>query len=101
MYEWYEDKLNIYIVMDICDGGELFDKISLEGHFNEHYAANVFRDMMNAVNYCTTKKICHKDLKPENFMFSSKDLSSSIKLIDFGLSELFEDPSKENTFNSR
>ena len=79
--------------MDICEGGELFDKISEEGHFNEHVAANLFRDMMNAVNYCATKKICHKDLKPDNFMLSSKDANGTVKLIDFGLSELFEDPS--------
>jgi calcium-dependent protein kinase len=80
--------------MDICDGGELFDKISESGHFSEHIAANLFRQMMAAVNYCLTKKICHKDLKPENFMFSTKDINSTIKLIDFGLSQLFEDPSK-------
>jgi len=82
--------------MDLCEGGELFDKISAVGHFTEHDAANLFRDMMNSVNYCTTKKICHKDLKPENFMFASKAPNSSIKLIDFGLSQLFEDPSKES-----
>lgn len=79
--------------MDICEGGELFDKISEAGHFNEHVAANLFKQMMNAVNYCFTKKICHKDLKPENFMLTTKDINSTIKLIDFGLSQLFEDPS--------
>ncbi len=78
--------------MDLCEGGELFDKISSIGHFTEHDAANIFRAMMNAVNYCTTKKICHKDLKPENFMFASKADKATIKLIDFGLSQLFEDP---------
>ncbi len=93
LYEWFEDKVNVYIVMDLCEGGELFEKISAEGHFTEHVAANLFRDMMNSVNYCCTKKICHKDLKPENFMFASKGESSTIKLIDFGLSQMFEDPS--------
>ena len=86
--------------MDICEGGELFDKISASGHFSEHVAANVFRQMMNAVNYCFTKKICHKDLKPENFMFSTKDPNSTIKLIDFGLSQLFEDPSNNSLRNA-
>jgi len=93
MYEWFEDKSNIYIVMDLCDGGELFDKISEMGHFTEQLAAKLFKDMMSAVNYCCAKKICHKDLKPENFMFATKGDDSSIKLIDFGLSQLFEDPS--------
>lgn len=92
LYEWFEDKSNLYIVMDLCTGGELFDKISSVGSFNEHDAANLFKQMMNAVNYCTTKKICHKDLKPENFMFASKDPGATLKLIDFGLSQIFEDP---------
>lgn len=93
MYEWFEDKANIYIIMDLCEGGELFDKISSVGHFTEQVAAELFKNMMNAVNYCYDRKICHKDLKPENFMFHEKDDLSSIKLIDFGLSQIFEDPS--------
>eukprot|EP00826_Nyctotherus_ovalis_P019615 TRINITY_DN1606_c0_g1_i2.p1 TRINITY_DN1606_c0_g1~~TRINITY_DN1606_c0_g1_i2.p1 ORF type:complete len:240 (-),score=66.85 TRINITY_DN1606_c0_g1_i2:74-793(-) len=92
MYEWFEDKSNIYIVMDLCQGGELFDKISSVGHFTEQVAAKLFKDMMSAVNYCYDRKICHKDLKPENFMFHNKDDLSSVKLIDFGLSQIFEDP---------
>lgn len=79
--------------MDLCEGGELFDKISAQGHFSEHAAANLFKEMMSAVNYCTIKKLCHKDLKPENFMFVNKETNSHIKLIDFGLSELFESSS--------
>ena len=94
MYEWFEDKANIYIIMDLCEGGELFDKISSVGHFDEQVAAKLFKNMMNAVNYCCDRKICHKDLKPENFMFHNKDDITSIKLIDFGLSQIFEDPSK-------
>jgi calcium-dependent protein kinase len=79
--------------MELCSGGELFEKISAIGNFTEHDAANLFRQMMNALNYCFTKKICHKDLKPENFLFASKAPDASVKLIDFGLSQLFENPS--------
>ena len=94
MYEWFEDPQNIYIVTDLCEGGELFGKIIDVKHFTEQVAAKLFYDMMHAVNYCNEKKICHKDLKPENFMFSIKDDLRSIKLIDFGFAEIFEDPSK-------
>ncbi len=83
----------MYIVMDQCTGGELFDKISSEGSFTERDSAHIFRQMMNAVSYCFSKKICHKDLKPENFMFVSKEPNAAIKLIDFGLSEFFENKS--------
>ena len=78
--------------MDLCSGGELFDKISSAGSFTEHDSAVMFKQMMNAVSYCFSKKICHKDLKPENFMFVTKDPDAAVKLIDFGLSQLFEDP---------
>ncbi len=80
--------------MDLCSGGELFEKISAVGSFTERDAAVLFKQMMNAVNYCCTKKICHKDLKPENFMFSNKSPDATLKLIDFGLSQIFEDPSE-------
>jgi len=93
MYEWFEDKTNVYLVMDLCTGGELYDKISATNGFNERKAAVIFKQMVNAVNYCCSKKICHKDLKPENFMFVSETPDASLKLIDFGLSQLFSDPS--------
>lgn len=80
--------------MEMCTGGELFDKISSVGKFTEREAANLFKQMMNALFYCYTKKICHKDLKPENFLFASKEPGAALKLIDFGLSQIFEDPSK-------
>jgi calcium-dependent protein kinase len=84
--------------MDLCSGGELFEKISSVGSFNEHDACKIFKQMMNALSYCFVKKICHKDLKPENFMFASKDPNSTLKLIDFGLSQLFQDSSKKEVF---
>ena len=85
--------------MELCSGGELFEKISLLGHFNERAAAKLFKQMMFALNYCYTKKICHKDLKPENFLFLNNDTESCLKLIDFGLSQIFANPSKKYKAN--
>lgn len=92
LYEWFESKNHIYLITEICTGGELFEKISLVGHFNEQIAANIFRQMMSAVNHCYNKKICHKDLKPENFLFVSGSPDAPLKLIDFGLSQIFSHP---------
>ena len=92
MFEWYEDATRVYIVMEYCSGGELFKKIISIGYFTERDAAALFKQMMNAVLYCTQKGICHKDLKPENFLFVSKESHSTIKLIDFGLSQVFSAP---------
>lgn len=84
--------------MEMCQGGDIFEKIGLIGNFTEKMAANLFRQMICAVSHCHTKKICHKDLKPENFLFESTDPSAKLKLIDFGLSQFFENPSI-NPFN--
>jgi calcium-dependent protein kinase len=86
LYETFEDARNLYLVMELCDGGELFDRIIAKGHFNEKEARNIFTQMMLALNYCHANKICHRDLKPENFLLLTKADDSPIKIIDFGLS---------------
>ena len=91
-YEWCEDDKNYYLVMEYCTGGELFDRIVSFGHFSERVAAHLMKQILSALNYCHKIKICHRDLKPENFIYETPSPDSSIKLIDFGLSKIFEDP---------
>ncbi|CAK88776.1 unnamed protein product (macronuclear) [Paramecium tetraurelia] len=92
LYETFEDQRNVYLVMELCEGGELFDRIMDKGYFSEAEAHEIFLQIMQALNYCHTNGICHRDLKPENFLFLTKADDSPIKVIDFGLSTLFEDP---------
>jgi tRNA A-37 threonylcarbamoyl transferase component Bud32 len=87
----FEDDKYLHLVTDLCTGGELFDRIiaktqSAEGHYSEHDAAALVRDILDAIAYCHSKGIVHRDLKPENFLFATKDDASPIKIIDFGLS---------------
>eukprot|EP00826_Nyctotherus_ovalis_P038898 TRINITY_DN3685_c0_g1_i8.p2 TRINITY_DN3685_c0_g1~~TRINITY_DN3685_c0_g1_i8.p2 ORF type:complete len:202 (-),score=60.99 TRINITY_DN3685_c0_g1_i8:1021-1626(-) len=91
LFEWYEDTHKVYLVTEYCSGGELFDKITSVGQFTEKDAADLFVQMMNALRYCNSRGICHKDLKPENFLFASKE-DMTLKLIDFGLSQVFSIP---------
>jgi len=72
--------------MELCDGGELFDRIIDKGQFSESEARQIFTQMLQAIYYCHTKGIAHRDLKPENFLFLTKAEDSPIKVIDFGLS---------------
>jgi calcium-dependent protein kinase len=72
----------------MCTGGELFDKIIEKEYFEEGYAAKIFRQILNAINYCHKLEIAHRDLKPENFLYETKDEASEIKVIDFGLSKI-------------
>ena len=93
LYEYYENDKKIYLIMELCTGGELFDRIveNTENgiQFTEKQAANLFRQMMNAINYCHKNGIVHRDLKPENLLYLSKDKNSPIKVIDFGMSKRF------------
>jgi len=88
LYETFSDRLNTYLVMELCSGGELFDKIVGEGHLNEPSAAIVLQQILRAVHYMHEQTIAHRDLKPENFVFCSKgpiNMDNPLKLIDFGL----------------
>ncbi|KAK9209711.1 hypothetical protein WN944_002079 [Citrus x changshan-huyou] len=87
----YEDMRFVHIVMELCAGGELFDRIIAKGHYSERAAASVFRDIMNVVNVCHTKGVVHRDLKPENFLFISNDENAIMKVTDFGFSFFFEE----------
>lgn len=90
MYEYFEDEEYIYLVLEKCQGGELFDRIIEKEFFSEKEAARVFKQILLAINYCHNNGVCHRDLKPENFIFASKEDDSDIKIIDFGLSKIFD-----------
>lgn len=92
LYETFEDRGRIYLVMELCEGKELFDRIIDVGHFTEQNAAVVMQQMLSAVFYMHTNLICHRDLKPENFLFASEGPidKSVLKLIDFGLATRFQ-----------
>ncbi|KRX01612.1 Protein kinase-like domain [Pseudocohnilembus persalinus] len=97
LYETFEDTRNIYLVMEMCEGGELFDRILDKGNFSELEARQVFKQMIQAINYCHKAGIAHRDLKPENFLYLTKHDDSPIKLIDFGLSKNYDDKNKMTT----
>lgn len=76
--------------MQLCTGGELFDKISKSGNFNEKKAADTIRQILSAIFYCHSHKIVHRDLKPENLLYESKKENALLKVIDFGTSIHFD-----------
>lgn len=92
LFETFEDNRNIYLVMELCTGGELFDRIIELGHLTEHQAAILMQQILRAIYYMHQNKVMHRDLKPENFLFLTKDSveKSPLKIIDFGLSCRFE-----------
>ncbi|KAF8820428.1 calcium-dependent protein kinase CDPK2B [Cardiosporidium cionae] len=96
LFQTYEDHRSIYLVMELCQGGELFDRIIEKGHFTERHAAILMKQIFSALHYLHSNYIMHRDLKPENFLFLHKSDDSALKIIDFGLSCRF----KPGTFAS-
>lgn len=85
-----EDENAVHLVMELCEGGELFDRIVARGHYNERSAAAVTRTIVEVVQLCHKHGVIHRDLKPENFLFANKKENSPLKAIDFGLSIFFK-----------
>ncbi|KAF3580498.1 hypothetical protein DY000_02028499 [Brassica cretica] len=88
--ETYEDDKAVHLVMELCEGGELFDRIVARGHYTERAAASVVKTIMEVVQMCHKHGVMHRDLKPENFLFANKKETASLKAIDFGLSVFFK-----------
>mmetsp|Transcript_1149 Transcript_1149/g.2512 ORF Transcript_1149/g.2512 Transcript_1149/m.2512 type:complete len:972 (-) Transcript_1149:398-3313(-) len=90
--EVYESHQQIYLVQELCLGGELFDRLDEQPdyHYTEQQCASLVRQMLCSLRYIHSKGIIHRDLKLENFLFSSADNDSELKMIDFGLSKHFE-----------
>nr|XP_043631549.1 calcium-dependent protein kinase 20-like [Erigeron canadensis] len=86
----YEDAVSVYVIMELCAGGELFDRIVERGHYTEKKAAHLSRVIVSVVEACHSLGVIHRDLKPENFLFVNKDEDSPLKSIDFGLSVYFK-----------
>lgn len=86
----YEDTLYVHIVMELCNGGELFDRIIQRGQYSERKAAELTKIIVGVVEACHSLGVMHRDLKPENFLLINRDDDFSLKAIDFGLSVFFK-----------
>lgn len=96
VFEFYQDSRFFYIVIELCSGGELFDKILNESKFDERKAAKTMEQILSAVNYCHKNKVVHRDLKPENILYDTKKPDAVLKIVDFGTSVVFEAKQRMN-----
>merc|ERR1712157_453255 len=84
VYNVFERKQEIHIVMEFCSGGDLFSRCP----YSEVDAANIVGQIVSAVSYMHKHGIVHRDLKLENVLFESRN-STQIKVIDFGLATYY------------
>lgn len=85
LYDVWENKNELYLVLEYVEGGELFDFLISNGRLSEQDAVKYFRMIINGVAYCHKFNICHRDLKPENILL---DKNGKIKIADFGMAAL-------------
>ena len=88
------DKVNYYIVSELMEGGELFDRVVKAEKFTEAISSQVMKQVLLAINYmhCYNPPMTHRDLKPDNILLSSADENNfECRVADFGFSA-FIDP---------
>ncbi|KAL9029633.1 MAG: hypothetical protein Q9196_002147 [Gyalolechia fulgens] len=85
LYDVWENRGELYLVLEYVEGGELFEHISSYGQLPEHEAIRIFRQIIAGLSYCHRFNICHRDLKPENILL---DRNHNIKIVDFGMAVL-------------
>ena len=88
LFEVFEDDKNFYLIMELCHGGNLLSRMK-NNKYKEKAAAVLMEQIVSAVAYCHEKGICHRDLKPENVLFCDESPHSPVKIVDFGISNIF------------
>ncbi|KAL7792639.1 hypothetical protein V8C37DRAFT_380175 [Trichoderma ceciliae] len=87
LYDIWENRSEIYLILEYIDQGDLFTFINTKGRLSEEVAIYFFRQMISAIAYCHSFNVCHRDLKPENILITA-DLQ--IKIADFGMAALHQ-----------
>mmetsp|Transcript_23459 Transcript_23459/g.55251 ORF Transcript_23459/g.55251 Transcript_23459/m.55251 type:complete len:432 (+) Transcript_23459:280-1575(+) len=95
----------IFIVMELMEGGELFDYVVQKGTLTEDEASDIVRKVTSAMVYMHSQNIVHRDLKPENLLLRRKPNgpqdSVDVKIIDFGLSKCMTEPVAQSFLGTR
>jgi calcium/calmodulin-dependent protein kinase I len=89
LIEIYENDDSVFIVMELVEGSELFDRIVDKGYYSEKSTVHIVKQILNAVRYLHQQGIAHRDLKPENLLCSGEGANEVVKIADFGLSKIF------------
>ncbi|CAI5530972.1 unnamed protein product [Closterium sp. Naga37s-1] len=74
----FEDDKEVHLVMDLCEGGELFDEVVRLGRLSERDAALIFRQLASGVAFCHSRGVLHRDLKPENILLHRSAPSGAV-----------------------
>eukprot|EP00605_Chrysophyceae_sp_TOSAG23-4_P001720 GSChrysophyteH1.ASY1.ANO1.1907.1 assembled CDS len=84
-----ESKCTIFLIMELANGGELFDRIKVDCGTRESTAKYFFQQLLEGVQHCHGQGVCHRDLKPENLLLQDAGKETVLKIADFGFSARF------------
>lgn len=87
LYEIIETQSKLYLIMEHCSNGELFDYITAKNRLKEEEACRIFQQLIASVEYINELGVAHRDIKPENLLL---DDYKNLKLVDFGLSNTYK-----------
>ncbi|CAD7972803.1 unnamed protein product [Amoebophrya sp. A25] len=96
LYEtYYDGDAQVFLVTELCNGGSLFDRLAfhtrqLKKPMSEKQSARYIQETLQALAYCHSMKIVHRDIKPDNVLFVSKSANSTVKVCDLGLSDFMD-----------
>ncbi|KER32537.1 hypothetical protein T265_01414 [Opisthorchis viverrini] len=85
LYDVYENRRHLYLILEHVSGGELFDYLVRKGRLVPKEARRFFKQIISALDFCHSHCICHRDLKPENLLLDDK---LNIRVADFGMASL-------------
>ncbi|ORY67280.1 uncharacterized protein BCR38DRAFT_154082 [Pseudomassariella vexata] len=89
IFDIWENRSEIYLVLEYVEQGDLFEYINIHGPLPEEETIFFFRQMISALDYCHSFNICHRDLKPENILMTRE---GQIKIADFGMAAIQQSP---------
>ena len=89
LFEVYEDKEEIIMVLELMEGQDLFKTIKSLIRPSEHYIYSIFSQLLKGLLFLNFHGIMHRDLKPDNLLFSNDSKNSRVKIADFSLAEEF------------
>lgn len=69
LYQVVDTTSRLYLILELGEGGDLYDYIESHGAIAEHQAQLYFRQIVEAVSFCHQHHVAHRDLKPENVVF--------------------------------
>ncbi|GAP87241.2 putative serine threonine protein kinase [Rosellinia necatrix] len=89
LHDIWENRSEIYLILEYMDRGDMFSYINMYGPLPEFEMVGYFRQLLAALEYVHSFNICHRDLKPENILMKSNGL---VKIADFGMAAIQQSP---------